>query len=190
MPFKLSILILAFTTLTSHASPQVSRTFDYYPVFLEQVSDLQEIGSILSKASPIITNGKKYRGHAHWNVKWKYRWKQKNGSCKVTKVNTTVELTYTMPEAVTLPLNKSLREKYLAYYDALLEHEYGHGDYAIAAAQEIETTLNRISLPGKCEGINSKLNSKAQAILDLHNEKSRQYDIATDHGKSQGASLH
>ncbi|MCP4431147.1 MAG: DUF922 domain-containing Zn-dependent protease, partial [Gammaproteobacteria bacterium] len=75
------------------------------------------------------------------------------------------------------------------YYPALVEHEAGHAEIAISAAQEIEKILLKLPSYKNCDLLSEKANLAAQKILDRAKPKHEHYDRRTRHGKTQGAHL-
>jgi len=109
--------------------------------------------------------------------------------CRIVDVSTSVNLTYTMPRAISLPRAEGLRRSYQGYYKALLLHEQGHGDIAIQAARAIEVQLRKIRKHRNCDGISRSADVKAREILRIYRAANRAYDRQTDHGFTQGVSI-
>lgn len=190
---KLQLLIVFFATLLvsplSLAEPKITTSFKYYKIKLHSVNSRSEISRVLSRASPIVTDGKSYRGRANWNVSWRYRRRYRNNYCYIEDISTTVNLVYTMPKAITLPKSKNLLDSYSSYYKALLLHEEGHGEIAVKGATAIEVQLGKMKRKGNCSKISKAANAKAHEILRIYKAANRAYDLRTEHGRTQGASI-
>ncbi|WP_028862789.1 DUF922 domain-containing Zn-dependent protease [Psychromonas aquimarina] len=186
---RLFFLLLCSAALNTAAEPIVNTNFTYYSVDIKQAESAGEMSKILSKASPVSKDGKKVHGHTKWFVKWNFRWKKEGGVCWVTKVTSHVDLTYTMPKALTLPVNETLWLSYLSYYDALFRHEKGHADYAVNAAKSIESSLYAMTYEGNCKLFTNDLNAQAYMVLNTYKELSEQYDRITENGRTQGVFL-
>lgn len=99
-------------------------------------------------------------------TRWRVRWSR---DCKVS-----LQVTYTFPqlerrEALPLPL----RRKWDAMLRRLAQHEEQHAAHGLAAAREVEAA--------RCKD--------ARAIVARWSRRTKQLDIDTDHGRSQGVVL-
>ena len=182
----LTSVILFFCCFTISAEPEVSEEFSYYLIYPNSPA---EIATELTKNSPIKENGRIFRGHTDWHVRWNFWWDTSNGQCKINKANTTVKVTYTMPKLSDQHKDKLIVERFNDYYLALLQHEKGHKGSGVLAAKEIEEVL--LALPAKtdCKILESLANKKAKTIIRKYNKRDMVYDYKTDHGRTQGATI-
>lgn len=190
---KLQLLIIFLAALLvsplSLAEPEVVTSFKYYSVNLHSVKSKRDVSIALSRASPILDNKVRYLGRANWKASWKYKWREKDGSCFIRDVTTKVKILYTMPKALSLPRSKGLRDSYSSFYKALMLHEKGHRDIAVRGAKAIEVQLGKMKRKGDCSKIAKSANAKAHEILRIYKAANRAYDLRTEHGRTQGASI-
>jgi predicted secreted Zn-dependent protease len=140
------------------------------------------------KASPIRENGKTFMGHTAWTVKWDTQWeKQANGSCAMAKVRTHLHWVITLPQAVLSEADEQAR--FDAFVKALRAHELDHVDIARDAAREIDRRLQRMPSMASCDQLEDAANTQGQLLLDEARRRGVEYDLKTEHGKSQGAVL-
>ena len=154
-----TLAIMTCAVLTSWAdsvaaAPTVRTKTNYYEVY---ASTSEQLKSQMSLHGP--------RGF--WaNARWYLRW---TGDCRLS-----VELTYTMPKWINKDLAPpALQKQWDVMIEKLWLHERGHGQFAIAAAREIE----RVG----CH--------EAQRILRKLRRQNEAYDRRTKHGRTQGVRL-
>jgi predicted secreted Zn-dependent protease len=78
---------------------------------------------------------------------------------------------------------------FLRYYNALKEHELGHYYYGKTAATEIDQKILQLPKMENCKALESTANKLGDDIIEFYKRKDSQYDVTTQHGKSQGAWL-
>ena len=71
--------------------------------------------------------------------------------------------------------------------EALVRHESGHKDIAVALATEIERTLQVMAPHATCQQLESDANHAGHAILEKAGRLHKEYDRRTRHGKNNGA---
>ncbi|MEM8675835.1 MAG: DUF922 domain-containing Zn-dependent protease, partial [Cyanobacteria bacterium P01_G01_bin.67] len=169
------------------SEPSVTTKFKFYDIYPQTKSDL---GKEMYARTPIVYQGKKYDGYTSWYVNWRFGWRQKNGLCKISSVNTKLDIGYTMPR---LPqqyqVDSTVRNAFDRYYSVLFEHEQGHKDSGLYAAREIERELKSLGSFHNCQKLETAANQKAHKIIKKYNERDRNYDLQTQHGRLQGVDL-
>lgn len=144
----------------------------------------------MHKRSPVKKNGKTFKGHTHWNVKWNFKWKRKNGICYITKVNTSLTITYTMPRiAKDYDVAQPVRQSFSNYYNSLLNHEKGHMKSGLYAARDIEKALLNLGSFKRCDKLDETANATANKIVKKYNRRDTEYDRKTNHGKTEGVDI-
>jgi predicted secreted Zn-dependent protease len=181
----LLLLVLIFPSQLN-AEPIVNEKVKEYHVYFNNVDTLL---SDIDKASPIRQDGSIYHAHTDTYVKWNYWWDSSEKSCTFNRVQTTVDITYTLPLLRKSSASKQVLDIWRLYYPALVQHEKGHGEIAINAAREIEKTLIQMPSYNNCDSLSQKANLKAQDILARFRPKHMDYDKITEHGKTEGANI-
>jgi predicted secreted Zn-dependent protease len=183
----LSVLILLLLNGAANLFGQsVSCTTNYYPVTGD---DLRAIHLSLRQSQPRRSAGG-YDGLAVWNINWRFSASQNGSVCRLATFTTTTTINITLPRWVA-PTNASaaVRAEWDRYIRALGQHEYGHAQYALAAAGEMQRRLKEVSEDGSCEGLKQRVNSFCQAIVQKYKQLDSAYDERTDHGRNEGARL-
>ena len=80
-----------------------------------------------------------------------------------------------------------LRAHWDKYLKALQNHEDGHKDHGIRAAQEIESELAGLRPMRSCTEMERAANSTGNGIVEKYRKRDLYYDILTIHGMIQGA---
>jgi predicted secreted Zn-dependent protease len=147
-----------------------------------------DIRTSLTHNSPVTYKGKKHDARTDWQVSWNYYWRETSRECKLTRINTSLEVSYTLPQLTTLAqLEEPLKSRWNTYYEALLKHEQGHQNFGIQSAREIETTLNALGSRKDCETLQKDANSAGHRILKKYAALEKTYDKKTNHGMKNGA---
>lgn len=156
-----------------------------YPV---NVVPPQTLKQALNAATPIRENGQVFHGHTKWWVKWNFRWhRQASGRCAITSVTTELTTTMQLPEL--RQASAADRERFDRFLPRLTTHEEGHRDNGRAAAAEIDRRIAQLPEMSSCELLDASANETGHRVLDEYNARDRQFDSATEHGKTQGAWL-
>ncbi len=148
----------------------------------------KELYRNIFSVSPNKTEGKTYAGRAHWSVTWNYSWKETPELCTISKVKTSVKVKYILPSWSRAHGNsRALGRKWKTYSTALRRHEEGHAEFAIKAANKIVNALKEMGPRYSCSELKHAANWIGEEILNRFKGLNHQYDIDTNHGKTQGA---
>ncbi|MFZ6676033.1 DUF922 domain-containing Zn-dependent protease [Undibacterium sp. Xuan67W] len=181
--FCLLILSVASTTYA-----EVTERLDYidYPATVDAQLPLNVT---LNNASPIRENGNVFHGYTKWWVQWHFWWqKTANGECTMSRVKVDLSSTITLPKLAGTP-SRVQQSEFDQYAAALKTHELGHYNNGKQAANAVEQAILHLPSMPSCEQLESQANKTGLQILKEYNQKDRQYDAATSHGKTQGARL-
>lgn len=188
--FKLQAFIVALAFMVSgmvYAEPTTSTVFKYYDIF---PASNAELNREMLKRSPIKKNGRTFKGHTHWKVNWHFKWQRRNGICRITKVNTTLSVTYTMPRiAEGYRVTQPVRRSFNSYFASLLKHEKNHMKSGLYAARDIEYALLNLGAFASCEQLDATANATGKRIIQQYNKRDREYDKKTDHGRTEGVNI-
>lgn len=183
--FLLCITMFAGMTAVLYGEPAVSETEEFYAVTGNTANDLRKS---LNTLSPVTYNGKKYDAYTSWYVKWQFYWDSPDPDYSISRVTTTVDAKYTLPEWTgSEDADEDLKEKWNKYFKALLQHEKGHTEFGIRAAREIEAALRKIPPRPSSAQLEKEANSLGYRILNKYLQLEKQYDIDTRHGARDGA---
>jgi predicted secreted Zn-dependent protease len=180
--FLFCLLIFAHT---SNAALNDTLAYSYYSVNADSAVSLLKL---LNTATPIREKGKSFHGYTKWYIKWNFWWFEKpDGQCKLTKVATKLTATITLPELVGADSTQKIQ--FDNYLSALSVHELGHYDIGKQAAVIIDEKISALPEMSSCKVLESTANDIGYQTLDEYKAIERQYDVSTNHGKTQGAWL-
>jgi predicted secreted Zn-dependent protease len=144
----------------------------------------------MEKNGPGAKNKTKGDARTKWSVNWSFGLKQVAGGCRIHNVTTSAKVTFTMPRWKNIAKGSpELRERWQNYMKSLQNHEDGHRDLGLKAAQEIESVLSALSPMHSCIEMERTANTTASGIVNSYKKKEEYYDLFTIHGITQGASF-
>jgi predicted secreted Zn-dependent protease len=124
-----------------------------------------------------------YRGDAL--TKWDFRWKWSGlgtSKCNLSKARTYYDITLTLPYwDPPASADPQLVAKWTRYFNALVFHEKGHVDQAMAHYEGLLPAIQNAT----CDTAEQVAE---QVVIDLRNVD-HNYDVETGHGASQGATF-
>ncbi len=181
------IPILLLICLPVKAEPITDIQYRYYSIYPKHKSDLE---TEMQTRSPIVENGKKFKGYTKWHVNWKYWWYESPKSCKLTEAKVFLKVTYTLPQ---IPNNHvtsaETRSIFNQFYKALFKHEENHKNSGLFAARDIEKALLNLGSFPTCKALEVAANKKGNQIIEQYAQRDRDYDKRTDHGRLEGVML-
>ena len=167
-------------------APHISCRTNYYSV---TGADLHELYQSFRQSRPWReTDG--HDGFTVWTVNWRFTTTYNGTVCRLTTFTTTTTINITLPRWIT-PTNTSdsLKAEWTRYIQALGQHEYGHAQYAMAAAAEMQKGARQVTEDSSCDGLKQRLNSLCDGIVQKYKQLDDAYDQKTQHGINQGARL-
>lgn len=162
-----------------------SLEIEYYDVRGGNVRELREA---MHRHGPTGEDGRRFHGYTKWHVRWNFRYRPRGASCAVTSVETSLDVTMTLPRW-TRPdgAPAELEREWERYSAALRAHEDGHADLGAAAAGEIQRRLSEMSGTSGCQALAEEMNRTGRAIIEEAKARELEYDATTGHGATQGA---
>ncbi len=119
-----------------------------------------------------------YDALSSWRMEWRVH--GANGVCDPGTATISFSATVLLPRLTTRPaLRQRDRERWDAYYAALLQHEAGHVGYAQAHVADVEAALHAATC--------ATLNTAGSAAISLLSAHESDYDTQTNHGIATGA---
>ena len=164
--------------------PEVVVDTNYYQIHGTTDSDLYEQ---MSEKGPTDEYGKHF-AYCKWKVSWNYKNNKANGQCAVSKPYVKAEITYTYPQW-DMPDNilPPLREKWTKYIQSVEEHEAGHKENGLKAANEIFDNMQSFSAYPDCRQLEEYVNNTNMQVIEKYSQEDLSYDQLTQSGVNQGA---
>jgi predicted secreted Zn-dependent protease len=180
------ISLMGFTGNMALADPIISVDYTYYNV---KAATASQIPDALAKATPIVRDGKRYRGYTKNNYKWKIETIKSPDNCSVSNVQVTLKTTYTLPKMINLNGHSSkFIQIWNGYFYSLYLHEKGHGEIAKKTSIQLEETLTKI-IAKNCSLLKEEITFMGNRTIAKSQIKHDLYDEETKHGQTQGADL-
>lgn len=134
----------------------------------------------------IRTLGGHHFARTEWNVTWRARWGGA-GTCRVSSTDVQLTAQVTLPRW-TPPVNAppELVAAWATFMHSLSLHEARHVDIAARAARDLRREVEAVTGAG-CAGMDARTRTAAERVLTAQREQSRQYDLRTRHGATEGA---
>lgn len=140
----------------------------------------------LGRHGPQVS-GERYFGLTEWEVEADYRWDRRPGECRIKHLRVRASVQTHLPRwhrAAVAPA--PLSGAWTRFLAALDWHEHGHRILAEEAAESIRTRLAALRA-SNCSLVESDAYSEMYDVLNQYEQYNEEYDAATDHGRSQGA---
>lgn len=184
---RVFILLLGLTIFTCQAEVLLRERFEHYLIAPEKVD---QIKSELRKNSPVSRENQVYHGGTEWTLVPNFRWSKEGYLCHIRDVHIELNGTYTLPKLELDPSTSiETKARFDAYYLALMEHEKGHQDLWLLAGKKIEHTLKNFEPFYDCSQMAGEAKKRISSIIVEYQQKNRDYDSQTGHGRTQGAAI-
>jgi predicted secreted Zn-dependent protease len=179
------LLLIDGLLSTALAEPEISINRVYYSI---EGGSADDILADIHIKSPVQHNGRRHTAQTRWHVNWRFWWHDNGDSCKITRVTTTLDVVYTLPRLKTgSSMPEDLLARWEAFNTALLEHEQGHKDLGVRAANEIENRISAMEPKDSCSRLEQDANRIARDVIDEYSRIEEEYDRSTNHGINTGA---
>lgn len=175
-----SLLIFA----AASTAPTVSERTEEYAV---AGATPEEIRVNMNRQRPADKNGRRLDAFTDWQVRHEYRHSSTAEQCALTSFKTTVEVVTTLPLWSGNRGDTALTQRWDRYRRALEEHEKGHAQVGIRAAEVIQEELSKLPPHATCPDLQQAIESRAKVILERARGEEADYDRRTRHGTAQGA---
>jgi predicted secreted Zn-dependent protease len=164
--------------------PEVTTKFRYYDI---RGNNADELAAQMKARGPHEAGQPIFFGRTHWKINWKFNFRSQSGTCAMNDIKISVHVEQTLPQwNATAESPSKLVERWEHFLGALKEHENGHRDFALRAADQIAAGLAKISGPASCAGMTARANQLGNEIIHSVQAEEIRYDDKTQHGKAQG----
>lgn len=177
----------ALVVLCTGAAAEVREEHAHAPYPVHARAD-QTLREALNAATPITSDGKRFHGYTHWNVRWNFWWQEDDrGRCRITRVATQLTTRIQMPELrSSTPAQEA---QFRRYHQALYAHEQGHVRFGRQAAQAVDQGIAALPEASDCATLERQANALGYRLLAEQVAAEKAYDRSTGHGATQGAKL-
>ena len=188
-PSWLGLLCLALAPGGVHAQNTLLWSTNYYLVTGSGTDELRES---MHRSKPWKHQGDLDRmvGLTTWHIEWQFKVTPTANGCRCSSFTTRTAITNTLPRWLP-PTNAppELKTAWAHFATALARHEDGHSRLALSAVAEMHRQVKELTEDSDCEALTMTLNALARRTLQEFRKRDQDYDRATNHGVTQGASL-
>jgi predicted secreted Zn-dependent protease len=183
--FSAPVAPLASTDRPGFSESATSR--QTYAVYGNSAAD---ISAQVYRCTPVQTVGGRFAASTDYSINWAYNFVVDDaGLCQVNAASVTLATSQVLPTwQSTKGTPASAAKAWQNFNTHLLEHENGHlsldHQYAHKLLRDLQNTPAT-----DCAVIGAKIQASLQSDLDALKQANQDYDAATGHGVSQGATL-
>lgn len=184
---KIALLLTTMLySLIAIGAPKVYESYDFYEIF---PSDISSLNQELDLKAHTKADNKLYRAQTQWQIELSYQWEAVGDNCRISNVDTVLNVTYTMPKLFSDGLDQGIEAKFNRYYKALMNHENGHKQQGLQAAKELSLIIRNMPSMSSCKKLQQRVSEKSNMVIKKYQELDKDFDRYTVHGRSQGAYL-
>lgn len=181
----ITFLMVLLLHAGASASIDITEQTRHYPVTVEAGQMLKKA---LTNSTPIRKNNRHWYGETQWNINPRYRFRKLSGGCYVNERTVELSIIFTLPELEDeAAIPPGLQLQFNLFYNALYQHELGHKELGLKAANEVYELLSEPNIFSDCGALQLNVNDEIRAVISKYQRLNQQYDIDTQHGKTQGA---
>lgn len=170
---------------SAHAEVKEQLQYRHYDARAGSGRTLPEI---LNDSTPFHPGTQVFHSAARWNVDWIFQpGTDSQGRCRIERMATSLLGEIKLPRLV--GADAPLQEEFSGYLKALRVHELGHYEIGRQAAKAIDAQMRALPAMKSCDALESAARNLGARVLGEYEARGKRYDIATGHGKTQGAWL-
>lgn len=147
---------------------------------------VDELAQGLRQRGP-MTAGERFYARTEWTINAEYSWVERDTGCTIENPVVRVAITITMPRwRAARGAPPELLGAWNRFIAALDAHERNHARLATEAAEAVRWELATLRFP-HCTNAETRARQRVADVIEVYNERNRQYDVQTQHGVTEGA---
>ena len=168
-----------------YSPPVIIEKTEYYEI---RGGSERELRNQMLQHGVTWEDGKRYDSLTSWYWTWDYGTGHTGQTCSADDFSITLEIKLRLPKWVrTDEASQSLVDKWEGYVKNLTLHENGHREMALDAAAHFAGAVARLPHALNCADRDQRVRTLSHELMAQLNAAQQDYDVATDHGASQGA---
>jgi len=154
-------------------------------------NSVAELNMGVQRAGPVsAATGARVWGVCTWKVTWSYATGGAPGKCVLTRLSVKLDAVIDLPRWTNRGAGPpALQAEWDRFIVALRQHEDGHKDNGVRAANDLANRLRALPPEKDCAVLDAKVRALGERVIDQHRLADQAYDRSTGHGATQGATL-
>lgn len=178
----IKVALLTVVTQAAYASPQISQIDDRYTI---AGANTAELHAQMDNLGPVV-QGHRFNASTEYFVRWNIQYQQNEAGCKVTDARVMLFITQLLPEWQNYSsATPDAKRDWDVYFDRLKQHELGHVNHGLQAADEVEAMFSTLPVMASCAQLESAAKEKTDAIVEKYKKDDVDYDAVNNHGMTQ-----
>ena len=165
-------------------STTIEEQTDYYDIHPTSIADVKK--QLVDK-TPVFMHGSRFMAKTILSLKTGFNGMITPEGVAVKNIQVSLKITYVMPRLVEGCCSADIVNYFDALYDKLKLHEDGHGNIGKESIPEIIDYVMDTPAQKDFETLTTFFYQRKNFIFDKAEQRSTDYDLETNHGKTQGA---
>jgi predicted secreted Zn-dependent protease len=181
-----AIAVALLTTSTPDAPPpEIHETTTFYDVAGRTADELRDA---MNRGGPLGSDGSHQDAFASWKVHYTYQTAAGAGGCSLKRLRVDADITSILPRWVDKPATSSgLTDRWDKHVAALEANLEGIRDIGRRAAAGLRDSLWKIPGQPRCEALDDRIGTTADAVLQQHVRETEEYDAAARNDPAKAA---
>jgi predicted secreted Zn-dependent protease len=150
-----------------------------------------ELSMAARRSGPVSpVSGSRVWGACTWKITWNYATGGGAGKCGLEKFSIRLSAILDLPRWTNRDAaSADLRAEWDRFAAALRQHEDGHKDNGVRAANDLAGRLRALPPEKDCAALDARIRAVGERVIAEHRLADQAYDRSTGHGATQGAVL-
>ncbi|RJG47704.1 DUF922 domain-containing protein [Motilimonas pumila] len=155
-------------------APNVNVNFRFYDI---EAESLYELFQKVRLVGPAGQAGNKAAGKASYHMNWQLLFEKKTNMCRIGNATVDIDIEIVVPRWLNVDdQSEKSQQNWQIYLGALLDHETGHKDIVIDAADELIADIQQAAAKGSCDTIQKAIDKRGFNLLTKARKVSDEYD--------------
>ncbi|MCE2571633.1 DUF922 domain-containing protein [Motilimonas eburnea] len=155
-------------------SPNVNVNFKFYDL---EAQSMYELFQKIRIVGPAGQAGNKAAGKASYNMNWQLAFEQKGNQCRVGDAGVDIEIDIVVPRWLNVDeQSEKAQAQWQIYLGGLLDHESGHKDIVVNAAEQLIESIKVAPTNLNCAQLQQRVDKAGYRYLAKAKVESSDYD--------------
>ncbi len=155
-------------------SPNVNVNFKFYDL---EAQSMYELFQKIRIVGPAGQAGNKAAGKASYNMNWQLALEQKGKQCRIGDAGVDIEIDIVVPRWLNVDeQSETSQSHWQTYLGGLLDHESGHKDIVVEAAEQLIADIKSAPTNLDCGQLQKRVDQAGYRYLARAKDESNVYD--------------